>query len=54
VYVVLVLRHVARQSTNDKVTIYGLVIAGVCLAVLRFPNYLQSALRRMHYYLTGE
>ena len=36
------------------VSVYAIVLSGVCLALYHFPNYVQNASRRVHYYLTGE
>ncbi|AXA49902.1 uncharacterized protein MRET_2075 [Malassezia restricta] len=35
-------------------SVYAIVLSGVCLALYHFPNYVQNASRRVHYYLTGE
>ncbi|WFC98231.1 hypothetical protein MYAM1_000956 [Malassezia yamatoensis] len=34
--------------------IYVLLLVGIGIAFMHFPAYLQSMLRRLHYYITGE
>ena len=42
------------MQSHLAVSVYAIVLSGVCLALYHFPNYVQNASRRVHYYLTGE
>lgn len=39
---------------SNSVLFYALLVLGIGLALLHFPGYIQLALRRLHYYITGE